>query len=72
MNEPDKCLRKSRNAKHEVDISSYKRKRNEVNIALCKPAYFKNLLNKNKNRPQEFWKTFKKIYPYGSTYIIAL
>ena len=43
MNECDKCLRKCRNTKHAVDVSSYKRKQNEVNIALCKAksAYFK-------------------------------
>ena len=41
MNKHDNCLRKSRNTKREVDISSYKRKRNEVNVALrkAKSAY---------------------------------
>ena len=58
---------KCRNTKREVDISSYKGKRNEVNIALRKPAYFKNLLNENKNWPREFWKTLEKIYPVKFT-----
>ena len=64
MNKRDKCLRKCRNTKPEINISSYKRKRNEVNIALrkAKSAYFKNLLNENKKLPREFWKTLKKIY----------
>ena len=62
MNECDKCLRKCRNTKHAVDVSSYKRKQNEVNIALCKAksAYFKNLLNENKKLPRDFWKTLKR------------
>ena len=64
MNERDKCLRKCRNTTHEVDISSYKRKRNEVNTAWRKAesTYFKNLLNENKKLPRVFWKTLKKIY----------
>ena len=64
MNERDKRLRKYRNTKREVDISLDKRKRNEVNIALrkAKSAYFKNLLNENKNLPREFLKNLKKIY----------
>ena len=68
MSERDKCLRKFRNTKHEVDISSNKRKRNEVNIALRKAesAYFKNLLNESKKLTQELWKTLKKIYPVKS------
>ena len=68
MNERDKCSAKYRNTKREVDISSYKRKRNEVNIPLrkAKSAYFKNLLNENKKLPREFWKTLKKFYPVKS------
>ena len=64
LNERDKCLRKCRNTRSEVDISLYKRKRNEVHIVLrnAKSAYFKNLLNENKKLPWEFWKTLKKIY----------
>ena len=55
MKERDKCLRKCRNTKREVDVSSYKRKRNEVNIALrkAKSAYFRNLLSENKKLLRE-------------------
>ncbi len=34
MNDRDKLLRRSRQTRRESDISSYRRKRNEVNIAL--------------------------------------
>ena len=63
MSERDRFFRKFRITKRKVDISSYKRKRNEVNIALYKAklAYFKTLLNENKELPREFWKTLKKI-----------
>ena len=68
INELDKCLKICRNTKREVDISSYKRKRNEVNLALrkAKSVYFKNLLNESKKLPREFWKTLKKICPVKS------
>ena len=64
MSERDRFFRKFRITKRKVDISSYKRKRNEVNIALYKAklTYFKTLLNENKELPREFWKTLKKIY----------
>ena len=64
MNKRDKRLKKYRHTKRQVDISSYKRKRNEVNIALlkAKSAYFKNLLNEKKKLSREFWKTLKMIY----------
>ena len=65
MNERDKLLRKSRRTKDETDISAYKSKRNEVNIAVrrAKSVYCKKLLKENSNDPNKFWKTLKSIYP---------
>eukprot|EP00794_Sanderia_malayensis_P000814 gene814-110_t len=46
MNDRDKLLRRSRRTRKEPDISAYKRKRNEVNIAVkrAKSDYHKKLL----------------------------
>ena len=65
MNERDKLLRKCRKTKTEMDISQYKQKRNEVNIALrkAKSTYSKNLLIESSNNPNKFWKAIKSIYP---------
>ena len=45
-NDKDKILRKSRRTKAKFDISKYKQKRNEVNIAIrkAKSSYHQNLL----------------------------
>ena len=53
MNDRDKLLRKSRRTKDEHDISQYKRKRNEVNIAIRKArsSYHKNMLKENSGNP---------------------
>ena len=63
MNDRDKLLLKSRKA--EVDISQYKRKRNEVNIAIrkAKSTYHKNILKESSKNPRKFWKAIKSIYP---------
>ena len=65
MNNRDKLLRKLRKTKVEVDISQYKRKRNEVNIAIrkVKSTYHKNTLKENSKNPRKFWKAIKSIYP---------
>ena len=65
INDRDKLLRKSRRTKAEVDISQYKRKRNEVNVAIrkTKSKYHKKLLKENSTNPNKFWKTIKSIYP---------
>ena len=65
MNERDKLLRKCRKTKTDLDISQYKQKRNEVNIALrkAKSTYSKILLSESSNNPNKFWKTIKSIYP---------
>ena len=65
MNERDKLLRKCRKTKTDLDISQYKQKRNEVNIALrkAKSTYSKNLLSESSNNPNKFWKAIKSIYP---------
>ena len=65
MNDRDKLLRKSRRTKAELDISKYKQKRNEVNIAIrkAKSSYHQNLLKENSANPNQFWKTIKSIYP---------
>eukprot|EP00795_Rhopilema_esculentum_P007243 gene7243-12925_t len=65
MNDRDKLLRKSRRTRAEVDISHYKRKRNEVNIAIrkAKSTYHKDLLRENSANPNKFWKAIKSIYP---------
>ena len=69
MNDRDKLLRKSRRTKDELDISQYKRKRNEVNIAIRKArsSYHKNMLKENSGNPNKFWKSLKTIYPTKST-----
>ena len=65
MNDRNKLLRKSRRTRAEVDISHYKRKRNEVNIAIrkAKSTYHKDLLRENSANPNKFWKAIKSIYP---------
>ena len=65
MNHRDKLLRRSRRTIIELDISAYKRKRNEVNIAVKrgKPEYHKKLLKESAKDPNKFWKTLKSIYP---------
>ena len=65
MNVRDKLLRKSRRTKAELDISKYKQKRNEVNIAIrkAKSSYHQSLLKENSANPNQFWKTIKSIYP---------
>ena len=69
MNDRDKLLRKSRRTKDQLDISQYKRKRNEVNIAIRKArsSYHKNMLKENSGNPNKFWKSLKTIYPTKST-----
>ena len=64
MNEWSKLLRKSRRTKEESDISAYKSKRNEVNIAVrkAKSVFHKNLLEENSRDSNKFWKTLKSIY----------
>ena len=48
-----------------MDISQYKRKRNEVNVVIrkAKSTYHKNLLKENCTNPNKFWKAIKSIYP---------
>ena len=64
MNDRDKLLRRSRRTRKESDISAYKRKRNEVNIAVkrTKSDYHKKLLKENSKDPNKFWRTLKSIY----------
>ena len=68
MNKRDQLLRKSWKTKSEVDISAYKRKRNETNILLrkAKAEYHRDLLRENSNNPEKFWNTIKKVYPTKS------
>ena len=65
MNHRDKLLRRSKRTRKESDISEYKRKRNEVNIAIkrAKSDYHKKLLKESAKDPNKFWKTLKSIYP---------
>eukprot|EP00794_Sanderia_malayensis_P000891 gene891-188_t len=65
MNDRDKLLRRSRRTRKEPDISAYKRKRNEVNIAVkrAKSDYHKKLLKEGANDPKKFWRALKSIYP---------
>eukprot|EP00795_Rhopilema_esculentum_P010725 gene10725-19504_t len=53
MNDRDKLLRRSRRTRKESDISAYKQKRNEVNIAVkrTKSDYHKKLLKKSSKDP---------------------
>ena len=48
-----------------MEISHYKRKRKEVNIAIrkAKSTYHKDLLRENSASPNMFWKAIKSIYP---------
>ena len=68
MNERDRLLRKSRRSKNELDISKYKQKRNEVNIALrrAKSSYHKDLIHEHSGNSNKLWKTLKSIYPIKS------
>ena len=65
MNDRDRLLRKMRQTKCEIDTSAYKRKRNEVNIAIrkAKSTYYKKLLQENQRLPDKFWNVIKSIYP---------
>ena len=65
MNDRDKLLRKSRKTKAELDITKYKQKRNEVNIAIqrAKSSFHQNLLKESSANPNQFWKAIKSIYP---------
>eukprot|EP00794_Sanderia_malayensis_P008222 gene8222-9102_t len=65
MNDRDKLLRRSRRTRKEPDISAYKRKRNEVKIAVkrAKSDYHKKLLKEGANDPKKFWRALKSIYP---------
>ena len=61
----DKLLRRSRRAKKESDISTYKRKRNEMSVAVksAKFYYHKKLLKESAKDQNKFWRTLKSIYP---------
>ena len=65
MNEKDKLFKKSRRTKEGSNISTYKSKRNEVNVAVreAKSVYHKKLLEENSRDPNKFWRTLKSIYP---------
>ena len=69
MKDRDALLRICRRTKKENDTSSYKRKRNEVNIAVrkAKSNYFTTLLEENKNLPDKFWGVLKKLFPKNTS-----
>ena len=64
MNDREKLFSKSRRTRKESDISQYKRKRNEVNIAVkrTKSDYHKKLLKESSKDPNKLWKILKSIY----------
>ena len=68
MNDRDTLVRKSRRTKDELDISQYKRKRNEVNISIRKArsSYHKIMLKENSGNKNEYWKSLKTICPIKS------
>ena len=65
MIDRDCLLIKTRKNKLENDFTTYKVKRNEVNICLrkAKSKYYQNLLDENIRSPDRFWKVIKRIYP---------
>ena len=69
MNIRDQMLRISRNTKSLPDINAYKKKRNEVNLAIrnAKRTYYKDILNETANDPDSFWNKIKKLYPSKSS-----
>ena len=65
MNNRDNLLRKAQKSKREVDWSTYKRQRNRVTslVKKCKNQYYQKMLKENNNKPDQFWKTIKQLYP---------
>ena len=65
MRDHDYLLTKARRTKCSSDWLTYKLKRNYVNNLLRKEkaTFNKQMLNENLSKPQQFWKTIKKIYP---------
>ena len=65
MNFRDKLLRKARKTEQSTDWKSYKCQKNKVTnlIKKAKSEYHQNLLNENTNKPEQFWKCIKKLFP---------
>ena len=65
MNFRDQLLRKARRTKRQLDWDNFKRKRNYVTnlIRSSKNKHHQNLLKECENRPAEFWKTIKQLFP---------
>ena len=65
MDRRDKILRKARKSKSETDWKMYKKLKNFCNNRLrtARKNYHRNMLNKNRLNPRNFWKKIKSIFP---------
>ena len=65
MHERDYLLKVARRTGSEKDWSSYKRARNNVTYSIreSKAQYFRNVFQEKIDRPKDFWKQIKKVFP---------
>ena len=65
MNERDSFLRKARKTGSEVDLSTYRRLRNQVSnrIKIEKRRYQRNEIQDNLANPKSFWRAMKSVFP---------